>query len=273
MVARDDDRQEPEHDKDNPPELTEQRFAENLRMTRERKGISQVRLAQEMAARDWPWRQQTVTRVETGQRMVRLGEATAIAEILGISLDTLIEPTHEVQQVELLAEWIRQAMAAWQQIAEATVQLLRTRGSLRTYPAVADPEPGSSPRVLGTVKVAQAVSRLSPDSAVAHGIARLAARSERSVADLAGMPGTRSIVLGSYADTQLIAEALRDGEHVFVDLKALSQQDHQDVLNFVDGAISVRGGMLGDLPDGRVVVIPALEDEEAVQSIWGELNS
>ena len=64
------------------PDDTEQRFAANLRLLRERQDISQVKLAQEMAARGWPWRQQTVTRVENGQRMIRFGEATALAEIL-----------------------------------------------------------------------------------------------------------------------------------------------------------------------------------------------
>ena len=56
------------------PDEAEQRFAANLRLLRERQGISQVKLAQEMAARGWPWRQQTVTRVENGQRMIRSGK-------------------------------------------------------------------------------------------------------------------------------------------------------------------------------------------------------
>ena len=90
-------------DVETPPELSERRFAENLRTAREEKGVSQVKLAQEMALRGWPWRQQTVTRVEGGQRMVRLGEALAVAEILGTNLVHLTASTRETTAVTLLA--------------------------------------------------------------------------------------------------------------------------------------------------------------------------
>jgi len=46
--------------------------------------MSQYALAREMEDRGWPWRQQTVARLETGQRMVRLGEAATLARMLRI---------------------------------------------------------------------------------------------------------------------------------------------------------------------------------------------
>src|SRR5208283_4617751 len=103
QIAGDDEA--PELGADETPELTEERFAANLRAVRDAAGMSQGRLADEMAARGWPWRQQTVTRVENGRRMVRLGEAKAVAEILETSLDRLTQPTGEMRVVELLSEW------------------------------------------------------------------------------------------------------------------------------------------------------------------------
>lgn len=99
------------------PDDAEQRFAANLRLLREGQGISQVKLAQEMAARGWPWRQQTVTRVENGQRMIRFGEAMALASILGVSLNRFTRPVSEVIEVEK----IRAASARLHESCEAVV--------------------------------------------------------------------------------------------------------------------------------------------------------
>lgn len=99
------------------PDDTEQRFAANLRLLRERQDISQVKLAQEMAARGWPWRQQTVTRVENGQRMIRFGEATALAEILHTPLERFARPVSEADEVEK----IRAADARLRESFEAVV--------------------------------------------------------------------------------------------------------------------------------------------------------
>jgi transcriptional regulator with XRE-family HTH domain len=97
------------------PDEAERRLAANLRILREGRGISQARLAQEMLAWDWPWRQQTVTRVENGQRMIRLGEAIALASILGVSLGYLTRPGSEA----LEAEKVRAASARLQEAYEA----------------------------------------------------------------------------------------------------------------------------------------------------------
>jgi hypothetical protein len=120
---------------DTPPELTEQRFAANLREARGT--MSQYTLAREMQDRGWPWRQQTVARVEAGQRMVRLGEATAIAEILQVPLDMLILPRGDSRDAELLTEWMQRAQAAFAQIMSAAAELIVTRKNLQSHPAVA----------------------------------------------------------------------------------------------------------------------------------------
>jgi transcriptional regulator with XRE-family HTH domain len=167
-----------------PPELAEQRFAANLREARESRGMSQYALAQEMHNRGWPWRQQTVTRVETGQRMVRLGEATAIAEILRVPLDRLIQPTGESRDAELLSEWIQRAQTAFREIISATAELITTRDKLSSHPAVtAGIIEARSPQMRELIVEAETVhSVLTPKAAIEEA-ARLLLEGKRVAPD------------------------------------------------------------------------------------------
>jgi transcriptional regulator with XRE-family HTH domain len=106
------------------PDDTEQRFAANLRLLRERQGISQVKLAQEMAARGWPWRQQTVTRLENGQRMIRFGEATALAEILDTPLERFTRAGPEAAEAERLAAFGARLHHLYEAVADTVCRLL-----------------------------------------------------------------------------------------------------------------------------------------------------
>jgi len=106
------------------PDDAEQRFAANLRILRERQGVSQVKLAQEMAARGWPWRQQTVTRLENGQRMIRFGEAIALASILGVSLDRFTRPVSEAIEVEKIRAASARLRESCEAVAAAVCHLL-----------------------------------------------------------------------------------------------------------------------------------------------------
>lgn len=175
---------------DEAPELIEQRFVANLRVVREERGISQGCLAGEMAARGWPWRQQTVTRVETGRRMVRLGEAQAVAEILGTSLDVLMMGTGQARIIEHLADLIRKARASHRLIAVATIELLRARELLRTNPVVVVGGDGESSQVLQVVAEARDVQHLTPEGAVAQGIAQAADVKESLCRTLCPLPGS-----------------------------------------------------------------------------------
>jgi transcriptional regulator with XRE-family HTH domain len=151
---------------DAPPELTEQRFAANLREARG--AMSQYTLAGEMQDRGWPWRQQTVARVEAGQRMVRLGEATAIAEILQVSLDRLIQPTGERNDADLLAELIDRAEGAFTETLRAAADLITARRNLRDFPAVTAGITDATPPRLGPL-IARAMAvedALTPDTAI-----------------------------------------------------------------------------------------------------------
>jgi transcriptional regulator with XRE-family HTH domain len=106
------------------PDDSEQRFAANLRLLRERHGISQVKLAQEMAARGWPWRQQTVTRLENGQRMIRFGEATALAEILDTPLERFTRAGPEAAEAERLAAIGARLHHYYEAVADIVCRLL-----------------------------------------------------------------------------------------------------------------------------------------------------
>lgn len=163
-----------------PPELAEQRFAANLREARESRRMSQYALAQEMDNRGWPWRQQTVTRVETGQRMVRLGEATAIAEILRVSLDRLIQPAGESRDAELLSEWLQQARTAFAEVISATAELIVTRDKISSHPAVtAGIIEARSPQMQELIAEAEAVQRaLTPKAAIEEAVRLLLERKE-----------------------------------------------------------------------------------------------
>ena len=109
------------------PDDAEQRFAANLRILRERQGVSQVKLAQEMAVRGWPWRQQTVTRLENGQRMIRFGEAIALASILGVSLDRFTRPVSEAIEVEKIRAASARLRESCEAVAAAVCHLLDTQ--------------------------------------------------------------------------------------------------------------------------------------------------
>jgi FtsZ-interacting cell division protein YlmF len=243
---------------DEVPELTEERFAANLRAVREASGMSQGRLADEMAARGWPWRQQTVTRVETGRRMVRLGEAQAVAEILETSLDRLTWPTGEARVVELLAEWMRIAKTAYTTIAEQTSELLRTTALLRGHPAVTDTDPAAARQLLNAVMEARKVRRLTPEGAVAQGVARIAEsgtpHAQRSMDHL---PVFRPRLI---ADADSIADSLRRGELVIVDLCDAPEGDARRIQDYVNGAARVRGGSVHAIGDSRYLVLPATVD-------------
>lgn len=88
------------------PSTPEDRFAANLRTLREHRGLSQEALAAAMAGRGYRWHQATVYKVESGERRIQLGEATAVAAVLGVPLDKMIEPTEDVVAVsEIRKTW------------------------------------------------------------------------------------------------------------------------------------------------------------------------
>jgi transcriptional regulator with XRE-family HTH domain len=129
------------------PQGAEHHFAANLRAVREERGISQAELARRMADRGWPWHQQTVGRVEAGQRVVRLGEAKDLAAILETTIDALGEPTTENGIVKGLVDASTAARKAWQQQVEGDLALRSALDVLRRRIQDARPLAPTSDRV------------------------------------------------------------------------------------------------------------------------------
>lgn len=76
-----------------PPDDTDQRFAANFRHAREKAKLSQDDVAEQMRERGYAWHQTTVYRVESASQRVRLGEAEALAAIVGTDASALTRPT------------------------------------------------------------------------------------------------------------------------------------------------------------------------------------
>lgn len=75
-----------------PAASDDDRFAENMRVLREQRGWSQGEMARQMQRAGWPnFHQTTVSRIEKGERPVRVSEARGIAAVLGSTLDQMIE--------------------------------------------------------------------------------------------------------------------------------------------------------------------------------------
>lgn len=68
-------------------------FVENMRRLREMQNLTQTELARELKFRGLSFHQQTVQRIENGERPVRLNEAFLIAGILGVDLATMASYT------------------------------------------------------------------------------------------------------------------------------------------------------------------------------------
>jgi transcriptional regulator with XRE-family HTH domain len=150
-------------------------FPANLKRIRERRGMSQVTLAQEMTALGWPWHQPTVYQFESGKRRdVGFGEAADVAKILAVTLDQLTWAPAEAE-----AEALIQAAAVTldQQHTETALAIAR----LHAARAAAQTE-AESGRDSEWPRVREAADRLSAqlgidtvDRAVADGLAEFTA--------------------------------------------------------------------------------------------------
>lgn len=79
--------------------------ATNLRTFRERAGVSQEELAQRMSERGFGFSQATVWKIESGQRPVRISEAVALSEALGLRrwIDLTADPEVNRHHADLSA--------------------------------------------------------------------------------------------------------------------------------------------------------------------------
>ena len=114
------------------PEEDDGRFAQRMQQIREGRGISQSALVDKLRDNGWSKvHQTTVSRIEKGERPVRLGEARAIAAALGVPLSRLVEPD---PASFVSAELTRQSAAVYNtffELTEKAHEVLRLQAQLR----------------------------------------------------------------------------------------------------------------------------------------------
>lgn len=91
------------------PYTWESNFRSRMKTRREQQGLTQTELAKRLKAYGLPFHQQTIQRVEAGDRPLRLDEAFAIAEVLGVELTDMVFASREtdVGYVRLLVSSLR----------------------------------------------------------------------------------------------------------------------------------------------------------------------
>jgi transcriptional regulator with XRE-family HTH domain len=85
-------------------------FGTRLAEARQKAGISQRALAGAMGERGLSIDPSAITRIEKGERSVRLGEVRLMSEVLGISLNALLNGDDPRSEIEVLREEANEAM-------------------------------------------------------------------------------------------------------------------------------------------------------------------
>ena len=109
----------------------EQNFATNVREYREQMGLSQEELAQRMVERGFGFTQATVWKIEQGKRAVRIAEAVALMDALGLpSWMNLTRSPHAFRRDAQLQAAHRHAGATYAAIKDATTEFLRAQAEV-----------------------------------------------------------------------------------------------------------------------------------------------
>jgi transcriptional regulator with XRE-family HTH domain len=80
----------------------DQQFGENVQRLRKVAGLSQAELAAAMTDEGFPMQQQTVLKLEKGQRPMRLAEAVALARILKAKVEELVHLGYTDEELEVI---------------------------------------------------------------------------------------------------------------------------------------------------------------------------
>ena len=136
-----------------PAGVADERFAVNVRENRERQKLSQADIARRMTEAGWSWHPQTVQRIEAGHRKVTVGEAQALGQILGETVDRLTWPGRVASCAGLLNMSMGRLNQAWERIERGTSMMLWNLAQLQT--TVGEAEKGD---YLGSAKIRQLVA-------------------------------------------------------------------------------------------------------------------
>ncbi|WP_432457936.1 helix-turn-helix transcriptional regulator [Cellulomonas iranensis] len=128
---------------DEPPPKSptpESRFAMNLRALREALGINQSEFARRVTEAGLEgFHQTTVSRIEKGERPVRLGEAAIIAQVLGVPVDRMTGEGEDLAALARMRQRLAAAELARDNLMTAVVSFDREIERLRE--AIGDPSP------------------------------------------------------------------------------------------------------------------------------------
>lgn len=124
-------------------------FGRNVRTYREERGWSQSELARQMNTAGWTkYSQVAVSRTEDGTRAARLDEAVALADVLGVELDSLTRDSK--------SQWVRKHFREAERLRLALVrsgweyfqQQLRLRRELEKVPEALTPVEDAEARAM-----------------------------------------------------------------------------------------------------------------------------
>lgn len=107
------------------------RIGRNVEHHRERLGWTQTELARRMQALGWnTYSASTVGRTEKAQRPLRLDEGAALAQVLGIDLNTLVYSTDEEHQLAQIKSHISELEVEHHKLSNQTQAVLGARRRL-----------------------------------------------------------------------------------------------------------------------------------------------
>jgi len=108
-------------------EALTQAFGQRAKAARDKQGVSQAQLQEQLAERGVMIDSSGITRLESGEREPRLSEALAISEIFGFGLTSLMTPTPEhdvVRDVRRLMEESRESLLKLLRALDHAAELL-----------------------------------------------------------------------------------------------------------------------------------------------------
>ncbi|GAB3183637.1 hypothetical protein GCM10027060_18930 [Nesterenkonia halophila] len=113
-------------------------FRENMKSERESQEISQAELARRMSAVGYNFHQQTVQKIESGTRPVRLDEAADISRELGHDLNDMLSTPETLKQIKLHQEMYDAALEAGTALSDAVEALARYYERQKAFARAAD---------------------------------------------------------------------------------------------------------------------------------------
>lgn len=122
------------------PQTPEERFAHNVRVMREAQGWNQSEMARRLTDAGLEgFHQTTVSRIEKGERPVKLGEATVIAGVFHTPVERLAGDIESVQQVGVIRAAQVHATQRREELEQAAERFELAVRALRE--AIGDPRP------------------------------------------------------------------------------------------------------------------------------------